>query len=120
LSFFKWIHNLKRERQNCICEVLRQHNKLSDARRERNNRIQQGLPAAVWWVLFVGAFVVTCLIWFLVIANKKLDIAVNVLCGVLLGSLILLIAAMDNLFRGEFSVSPQPFELLVDGLMKQS
>jgi hypothetical protein len=54
-----------------------------------------------------------------VIANKKLEIAVNVLCGVLLGSLIFLIAAMDNPFRGELSVSPQSFQLLIDGVMKQ-
>lgn len=67
----------------------------------------------------MGAFVVTSLTWLLVIANKKLDIAVNVLCGVLLGSLIFLIAALDHAFRGEFSVSPQPFKLLIDGVMKQ-
>jgi hypothetical protein len=69
-------------------------------------------------VLFVGAFIVTVLTWLLVIDNKKLDVAVNVLCGVLLGSLIFLIAAMDNPFRGEFSVSSEPFQLLIDGVMK--
>jgi hypothetical protein len=36
----------------------------------------------------------------------------------LLGSLIFLIAAMDNPFRGEFSVSADSFQLLLDGLMK--
>ena len=100
-------------------EVVKQNNKLSEMRRERVNIVQQGLPAAVWLVLFVGAFVVISLTWFLVIANKKLDIAVNVLCGMLLGSLIFLIAAMDNPFRGEFSVSPLPFQLLLDGVMKK-
>ena len=98
---------------------MHQNNKLSDARRERINLVQQGLPTAVWLVLFVGAFVVTSLTWLLVIANKKLDIAINVLCGVLLGSQIFLIAAMDYAFHGEFSVSPQPFKSLIDGVMKQ-
>jgi Protein of unknown function (DUF4239) len=102
-----------------FAEVVKQNNKLSEMRRDRVNIVQQGLPSAVWLVLFVGAFVVISLTWFLVIANKKLDIAVNVLCGMLLGSLIFLIAAMDNPFRGEFSVSPQPFQLLIDGVMKQ-
>jgi hypothetical protein len=101
-----------------FAEIVRQNNKLSDARRVRVNLVQQGLPAAVWLVLFVGAFVVINLTWFLVISNRKLDIAVNVLCGALLGSLIFLIAAMDNPFRGEFSVSSQPFQLLIDGVMK--
>lgn len=119
-EFFLNAYKISNEKDKIVfAEVLRQHNKLSEARRDRINLVQQGLPAAVWWVLFVGAFVVTCLTWFLVIANRKLDIAVNVLCGILLGSLIFLIAAMDNPFRGEFSVSPQPFHLLIDGLMKQ-
>ena len=113
-------YKLENEKDKIIfAEIIRQNNKLSEARRERVNIVQQGLPTAVWLVLFVGAFVVISLTWFLVIANKKLDVAVNVLCGMLLGSLIFLIAAMDNPFRGEFSVSPQPFQLLIDGVMKQ-
>lgn len=119
-EFFLSNYKIETEKDKIIfAEVVHQHNKLSDARRERINLVQQGLPAAVWLVLFVGAFVVTSLTWLLVIANQKLDIAVNVLCGVLLGSLIFLIAAMDNPFRGQFSVSPQPFQLLIDGVMKQ-
>lgn len=101
-----------------FAEVLTQNSKLSEKRRERINHVQQGLPAAVWLVLFVGAFIVTALTWLLVIANQKLDIVVNTLCGVLLGSLIFLIAAMDNPFRGEFSVSSEPFQLLIDGVMQ--
>jgi Protein of unknown function (DUF4239) len=113
-------YKIENEKDKIIfAELVRQNNKLSEARRERINIVQQGLPAVVWLVLFVGAFVVISLTWFLVISNKRLDIAVNVLCGVLLGSLIFLIAAMDNPFRGEFSVSSQPFQLLIDGVMKQ-
>jgi Protein of unknown function (DUF4239) len=44
-----------------FAEIVHQNNKLSDMRRERLNIVQQGLPAAVWLVLFVGAFVVICL-----------------------------------------------------------
>ena len=113
-------YKIENEKDKIVfAEVIHQNNRLSDMRRERVNLVQQGLPAAVWLVLFVGAFVVISLTWFLVIPNKKLDIAVNVLCGTLIGSLIFLIAAMDNPFRGEFSVSPQPFQLLIDGVMKQ-
>ena len=102
--------------------VVRQNKKLSDARRDRVNRVQEGLPWVVWvvWVvLFIGATVVIVLTWFLVIANIKLDIAVNNLCGALIGSLIFLIAAMDNPFRGEYSVSPEPYQLLSDRVMKK-
>jgi hypothetical protein len=54
----------------------------------------------------------------LVINNKKLDIIMNVLSGLLLGSLIFLIASLDNPYRGDFSVSPQAFQVLLDELMK--
>jgi hypothetical protein len=68
--------------------------------------------------LFLGAFVNIALTWCLVINNKKLDIIMNVLSGLLLGSLIFLIASLDNPYRGDFSVSPQAFQVLLDNLMK--
>jgi Protein of unknown function (DUF4239) len=98
--------------------VFDQFNVLIERRRERLSSVSKGLPGTVWGVLFVGAFVNIMLTWLLVINNRKLDIIINTLSGLLLGSLIFLIAAMDNPFRGEFSVSSEAFELLLDGLMK--
>ncbi len=99
-------------------EVFDQYNVLIEKRRLRLNAINSGLPATIWLVLFLGAFVNIVLTWLLVINNRKLDIVINVLNGLLLGSLIFLIAAMDNPFRGEYSVSADSFQLLLDGLMK--
>ena len=42
------------------------------------------------------------------------------LAGILaftIGLVIFLIAAMDNTYLGEFSVSPEPFEILLNGAM---
>jgi Protein of unknown function (DUF4239) len=99
-------------------EVFDQFNVLVEKRRLRLNAVNGGLPASVWLVLFLGSFVNIVLTWLLVIKNRKLDIVINVLSGLLLGSLIFLIAAMDNPFRGEFSVTADSFKLLLDGLMK--
>jgi Protein of unknown function (DUF4239) len=99
-------------------EVFDQYNVLIEKRRLRLNAVNSGLPATVWMVLFVGAFINIVLTWLLVIKNKKLDIFVNILISLLLGSLIFLIAAMDNPFRGEFSVNADSFQLLLDTLMK--
>jgi hypothetical protein len=99
-------------------EVFDQFNVLIEKRRARLNSVSGGLPSSIWLVLFLGAFVNIVITWLLVIKNRKLDILINTLSGLLLGSLIFLIAAMDNPFRGEFSVSPEPFILLLDGLMK--
>lgn len=99
-------------------EVFAQYNNFIEARRSRINAVSTGLPGAVWLILFVGAFINIVLTWLLVIQNKKLDIIINSLMGLLLGSLIFLIAAMDNPFRGDFSVGPDAFEIIYNGLMK--
>jgi hypothetical protein len=99
-------------------QVFAQFNKFIEDRRSRLNAVSTGLPGSVWLILFVGAFINIVLTWLLVIQNKKLDIIVNTLMGLLLGSLIFLIAAMDNPFRGDFSVGPDAFELIYNGLMK--
>jgi hypothetical protein len=98
-------------------EVFDQFNVLIEKRRLRLNAVNASLPSSVWLILFLGAFVNIALTWLLVIKNRKLDIMVNALTGTLLGSLIFLIAAMDNPFRGEYSVSAESFQLLLDGLM---
>jgi hypothetical protein len=99
-------------------EVLKQFNELSERRRVRVNNVTAGLPSTIWMILLLGAFVNIALTWLLVINSRRFDILVNTLSGVLLGSLIYWIAAMDNPFRGEYSVSPEAFELLLKGVMK--
>jgi hypothetical protein len=113
-------YNLEGNKDEIIfAEILSANNKLSDTRRTRVNLVQGGLPAAVWYVVMIGALVIIVLTWLLVIKNKKLDMLVNILTSALLGTLIFLVAAMDNPFRGEFSVHPTPFQSLLDGVMKK-
>jgi Protein of unknown function (DUF4239) len=99
-------------------EVFDQFNVLVEKRRLRLNSVNTSLPSTIWLILLLGAFVNIVLTWLLVINNRKLDIVINILSGLLLGSLIFLIAAMDNPFRGEYSVTADSFQLLLDGLMK--
>ncbi len=99
-------------------EVFDQYNVLIEKRRLRLNAVNASLPSTIWLILFLGSFINIMLTWLLVINNKKLDIFINVLSGALLGSLIFLIAAMDNPFRGSYSVSAESFQLLLDGVMK--
>jgi hypothetical protein len=99
-------------------EVLDQYNKLIEKRSLRLNAVSTCLPATIWGVLFLGAFINIVMTWLLVIRNRKLDILINLLIGLLLGTLIFLIASMDNAFRGEYSVSSDAFQLLLNGIMK--
>lgn len=101
-----------------FAEVFKQYGILVEDRKLRLIAASTALPSAIWAILFLGAFVNIALTWCLVINNRKLDIIMNVLSGLLLGSLIFLIASMDNPFRGNFSVSSQSFQVLLDELMK--
>lgn len=100
-------------------KTLGQYNEFIEKRTLRLNAINAGLPSTIWLVLFLGAFVNIVLTWLLVIKNKKLDVLINILSGLLLGSLIFLIAAMDNPFRGEYCVTADSFVTLLNGLMKK-
>lgn len=116
-EFSKYIPETKKD-EIIYSKSLAQYNEFIEKRTLRLNAITAGLPSTIWLVLFLGALVNIVLTWLLVIKNKKLDILINILSGLLLGSLIFLIAAMDNPFRGEYCVSADSFQLLLDGLMK--
>lgn len=99
-------------------EVLKHFDDLSERRRLRVGNVTAGLPATIWLILLLGAFINIALTWLLVINNRRFDILINSLSGILLGALIYWIAAMDNPFRGDYSVSSEAFELLLKGTMK--
>jgi hypothetical protein len=98
-------------------ETYRQFNSFVEARRLRLHSVTTGIPAILWWVVFIGAGVNILLIWML---DIKL-VPHLILSGVIsfyLATLIALIAAMDNPFRGEVCVSPEPYELVYQTVMK--
>ena len=117
IEFSNYIPETKKD-EIIYSKSLAQYNEFIEKRTLRLNAITASLPSTIWLVLFLGALVNIVLTWLLVIKNKKLDILINILSGLLLGSLIFLIAAMDNPFRGEYCVSADSFQLLLDGLMK--
>jgi Protein of unknown function (DUF4239) len=117
-AFSNYIPETKKD-EIIYSKSLAQYNEFIEKRTLRLNAITASLPSTIWLVLFLGALVNIVLTWLLVIKNRKLDILINILSGLLLGSLIFLIAAMDNPFRGEYCVSADSFQLLLDGLMKK-
>jgi hypothetical protein len=99
-------------------ETLRQFNSFVEVRRARLANVTTGIPAVLWWVVAIGAFLNIVLIWML-----DMEVHVHLLLGgalsLFLGIVIFLIAAMDNPFRGEVSVGPDAFQLVYESLMKK-
>jgi hypothetical protein len=68
--------------------------------------------------MLVGAFISIALTWFFDMKSRNMHFWMTVMFSALLGTLIFLLAAMDNPFRGEISVGPEAFELVYEQLMK--
>ncbi len=99
-------------------EALREFNRLVEFRRSRLANVPLGLPSVLWWVVAFGALMNIMLIWL-----QDMEIHVHLILGgilaAILGSVIFLIAELDNPFRGEVSVGPDSFQLVYETLMKR-
>jgi hypothetical protein len=99
-------------------EVLHSLDSVVEQRRLRLESVGTGLPASLWGVVIVGAglnFLFTYLFW---VENLKLHALLIVLYATFIALLVFLTAAMDNPYRGDFNVSPDVFQELLDGVMK--
>ena len=92
-------------------EALRQLNHFLECRRMRLLSVNSALPASMWYVIIVGAVFNIMLCWMF---NMKL-VSHFVLGGILaayLGTMMYLIIDMNQPFRGDVSISAEPFEAL--------
>ena len=92
-------------------EALRQLNHFLECRRMRLYSVKSALPASMWYVMILGAIFNIMLCWMF---NMKL-ISHIVLGGILaayLGTMMYLIIDMNQPFRGDVSISAEPFEVL--------
>ena len=94
-----------------FAETLRQFNEFLVHQRVREQSVNTGIPAIMWYVVIVGAILNIGLLWLFDMRFMTLLFLGGVL-SFFLGAMILLIAVMDNPFRGAVSISPEPFEQL--------
>jgi hypothetical protein len=101
-----------------LAEALRQFAELEKAQRLRLQSVTDGLPSSLWFVIVLGSFLNIVLTWMLVIKNRLLDIFINLIVSLLMGSLLFFVVAMDNPFRGRLSVGAGPYEQVYQSLMR--
>jgi hypothetical protein len=98
--------------------TLRAFDEMTRLGRLRLQKVQTGLPAALWSIVFLGAFFNIFLTWLLILDNERPHIWLGIVFSSMIGILIFLTAAMDNPFRGEFSVSSDAFKMVYEQLMQ--
>jgi hypothetical protein len=92
--------------QMVVSTALRQFNGLVEARRHRLSTVDDALPPSLWSTITLGVVINLVITWLFVIRNRRLDILMNLLMAIALGSMLFFIVAMDNPYRGNLSVTP--------------
>lgn len=105
-------------RQEAVqAEAISQFNDLLEARQERLNNSDIGIPAVLWWIVGLGAFITLTLICLL-----DFPIRIHLVFGCLLaffiGAMIYVIAEMDNPFSGADRVGPQRIQVILDAALE--
>lgn len=98
-------------------EALRQFNSFLEQRRVRHHTVTSGIPAVMWYVLIVGTLINIAILW-LFDMSFVAHLLLGGLLAFFLGTVIFLIAAMDNPFRGEVSIGPEPFQAIYKVMME--
>jgi hypothetical protein len=103
--------------QLIFAETFRQFNNLVELRRARLAAVNAGIPAILWWVVGMGAVLNLILIWMLDM-ETHVHVMLTAVLSLFLASVIFLVIAMDNPFRGEVSVGPEAFDRVYQTLMQ--
>ncbi|MBX7103782.1 MAG: DUF4239 domain-containing protein [Gemmataceae bacterium] len=97
-------------------ETFRQFNSMIEARRLRLNAVNSAIPPILWFVVFIGAVFNMMFVWLL-----NLRIVAHLFLGAVsaffLATLVAVVAAMDNPFRGEVCISTDAYRLVSEQIM---
>lgn len=97
------------EQQTLQAEALSAFNRLIEARRARLAAIDTGIPAVFWTAILAGTFVSIFIAYFFHVSSRRLHLILTGTFGGFVGCVIFLLAAIDNPFRGEVSISSDAY-----------
>lgn len=89
-------------------ESLRRLNDLSDSRRLRINASRDSLPRMLWMVLIGGGVVTLAFTYFFGLSDLRAQLLMVAALTGEIAFILLLIVTMDNPYRGDLKISPDP------------
>ena len=113
---FEAIHPTEKTEEIAYAEAFGQFEKLVELRSGRLTSISQGIPALLWWVLWIGAILSIGLVWMLDMEAHIHGILTCVL-SMFLGIVIFVIVDLDKPFRGDGIVNADAYSLVYRTLM---
>jgi hypothetical protein len=99
-------------------ETLKQYNQYLEKRQLRVLAVSTSIPPIMWVVVLVGALMNITLVW-LFDMRLMSHLFLGGMLSSFLGMMIFLIASLDNPFRGEVSISAEPFAQIHTRLMEE-
>jgi len=106
------------EQQKIIAaETYRTFNELSECRRNRIDSVTTGLPGPLWVMVIAGALLGIASTWLFHTANFSMHLWLSVVFAVLIALPVYIILALDNPYRGQISIGPEPLVRVYDQLM---
>ena len=97
-------------------EAIAQANELVELRSTRLANVNAGIPDILWWVVLIGAFINTLLLWMLKMTTR-VHVILTGLLSAFTGLVIFLVAAMDFPFRGEVAIDAGAFAQVLETVM---
>jgi len=98
-------------------ELLRYLDQMMVSREQRLATVTASIPRVLWYVVFVGAFLMIAFLWMLHMELVS-QIVLGGITAFFLGIMIFLIYAMDRPLQGAVSVPPDSFQSVYDLVMK--
>jgi hypothetical protein len=92
-------------------EAMRQLNHFLECRRMRLYSVKSSLPASMWYVMILGAILNIAICW-LFDMRFITQLLLGGILAAYLGTMIYLIVDMNQPFRGDVSITAEPFEVL--------
>lgn len=80
----------------------------------RMQRVIQGMPLEVWYVVLLGGLVIMGMSWLMLVERRLVHLLAGSALAFMLGLMIFFVAAMDNPLRGQFSVSADSLRTVLE------
>jgi len=101
-------------------ETLRAYNNLIEARRLRIDAIGNGLSSIMWAVIWLGAAISIGVVYLFKIDDPKMHAVLVALVAGFLALVLFMIVINDKPFFGNSSLSPDPYKIILNGLIDAS
>lgn len=104
------------EQQTLQAEALTAFNHLIEARRARLAAVDSGIPQVFWMVILGGTFTTIFIAYFFHFPSRLFHLILTGVFGGFVGCVVFLVAAVDNPFRGQVSISADAYIQLESAL----